>query len=67
MPKFYRNRWNRCVDWTNKKMGMAVGALFIRDNFNHESKATALEMIHEIREAFNDLLEDNEWMDEETR
>jgi len=24
-------------------------------------------MIHEIREAFNDLLEENEWMDEETR
>ena len=24
-------------------------------------------MIHEIREAFNDLLEDNEWMDTETR
>ena len=33
-----RNRWSQCVDWTNKKMGMAVGALFIRDNFNLESK-----------------------------
>lgn len=33
-----RNRWSQCVEWTNKKMGMAVGALFIRDNFNHESK-----------------------------
>jgi len=33
-----RNRWNRCVEWTNKKLGMAVGALFIRDNFNHDSK-----------------------------
>ena len=33
-----RNRWNRCVDWTNKKLGMSVGALFIRDNFNYESK-----------------------------
>jgi predicted metalloendopeptidase len=30
-------------------------------------KATALEMIHDIREAFNELLELNEWMDEETR
>ena len=37
-----RNRWNRCVEWTNKKMGMAVGALFIRDNFNHESKVRLL-------------------------
>ena len=26
-----------------------------------------MEMIHDIREAFNDLLEENEWMDEETR
>ena len=24
-------------------------------------------MIHDIREAFNDLLEENEWMDTETR
>lgn len=35
-----RNRWSQCVEWTNKKLGMAVGALFIRDNFNHESKVT---------------------------
>lgn len=33
-----RARWSQCVEWTNKKLGMAVGALFIRDNFNHESK-----------------------------
>lgn len=37
-----RNRWSQCVEWTNKKLGMAVGALFIRDNFNHESKVSVL-------------------------
>ncbi|KAK4876270.1 hypothetical protein RN001_012692 [Aquatica leii] len=62
-----RSRWSQCVEWTNKKLGMAVGALFIRDNFNHDSKETALEMIHTIREAFNDLLAENDWMDDETR
>lgn len=62
-----RNRWSQCVEWTNKKLGMAVGALFIRDNFNHESKETALEMIRTIREAFNELLVENHWMDDETR
>lgn len=65
--KSERHRWSQCVDWTNKKVGMAVGALFIRDNFNSESKETALEMIHSIREAFNELLEENDWMDDETR
>ena len=58
---------SQCVEWTNKKFGMAVGALFIRDNFNHESKEIALEMIHTIREAFNELLADIHWMDDETR
>lgn len=62
-----RNRWNQCVEWTNKKLGMAVGAMFIRDNFNQESKAVALEMIHTLREAFIDILDELEWMDGETR
>jgi len=62
-----RNRWNQCVEWTNKKLGMAVGALFIRQNFNHESKVVALEMIHTLREAFIEILGELEWMDEETR
>ena len=62
-----RNRWNQCVEWTNKKLGMAVGALFIRQNFNHESKAVALEMIHTLREACIEILGELEWMDEETR
>lgn len=47
--------------------GMAVGALFIRENFKQDSKETALEMIHTIREAFNELLAENHWMDDETR
>ncbi|KAH8376294.1 neprilysin-2 [Drosophila serrata] len=62
-----RTRWSQCVEWTNKKLGVAVGALFIRDNFNQESKAVALEMIHTIRAAFNELLAENHWMDDETR
>ena len=62
-----RNRWSQCVEWTNKKMGMAVGALFVRNHFNHESKAVALEMIHGIRDSFNELLNENHWMDDATR
>ncbi|EDV47339.1 neprilysin-1 [Drosophila erecta] len=62
-----RTRWSQCVEWTNKKLGVAVGALFIRDNFNQESKEVALEMIHTIRAAFNELLAENDWMDNETR
>ncbi|CAG0916983.1 unnamed protein product [Notodromas monacha] len=63
----HRGLWKTCVDITNKRMGMAVGAMYIRETFNHQSKETALEMIHTLREAFNELLEDNIWMDDETR
>lgn len=48
-------------------MGMAVGALYIRENFDPKSKQIATEMIHNIRGAFNELLKENEWMDDETR
>lgn len=36
-------------------------------NINFLFKETALEMIHTIREAFNELLTENKWMDDETR
>ena len=46
---------------------MAVGSLFVKNHFNHESKVVALEMIHGIRESFNELLAENHWMDDATR
>ncbi|XP_014673152.1 PREDICTED: neprilysin-2-like [Priapulus caudatus] len=60
-------RWKHCVGFVNEAMGLALGALFVRENFPKESKDTALEMIHNIRSAFNELLQENHWMGEDTR
>ncbi|XP_076451188.1 neprilysin-1-like [Babylonia areolata] len=60
-------RWKKCVENVKELMGLAVGAMFIRDNFRRQSKETALEMIGDIRDAFNELLTENEWMDERTK
>ncbi|KAJ8320335.1 hypothetical protein KUTeg_001922 [Tegillarca granosa] len=60
-------RWQKCVENVNNIFGMPVGAMFIKDNFKKESKDIALDMIHDIREAFNELLQENDWMDEHTR
>ena len=46
---------------------LQVGSLFVKNHFNHESKVVALEMIHGIRESFNELLMENHWMDDATR
>ncbi|CAL8073379.1 unnamed protein product [Orchesella dallaii] len=62
-----RERWHQCVEWTNKKVGMALGALFIKENFDPKAKETAQEMISNIRQAFIELLDENHWMDEPTR
>eukprot|EP00106_Octopus_bimaculoides_P018549 XP_014785991.1 PREDICTED: neprilysin-2-like [Octopus bimaculoides] len=51
----------------NTEIGHAVGALFVSEHFKKENKDIALEMIQNIRNAFNKLLDDNTWMDEETR
>jgi len=31
-------RWQKCVEFVNERLGMAVGRLFIRENFQKESK-----------------------------
>ena len=60
-------RWEKCVKYVNDRMGLAVGRLFIKDNFHENSQHTALEMIHNIRDAFNEILENSDWMDDATK
>ncbi|KAL5013750.1 hypothetical protein ScPMuIL_008020 [Solemya velum] len=62
-----RARWRDCVSYVNENMGNAVGRMFVEEHFNEEAKKSALDMIHNIRAAFNDLLEHVDWMDEKAR
>lgn len=61
------SRWKECTDTTSASLSIAVGALYIRKYFNEDSKANALEMVHDIRQQFRKTLTEVEWMDEETR
>ncbi|XP_055296722.1 neprilysin-2-like [Sitodiplosis mosellana] len=67
-------RWKECTDITSGNMeitsgglSIAVGALYVRKYFRHDSKAAALEIVHEIRKEFELLLRKVNWMDDETR
>jgi membrane metallo-endopeptidase-like protein 1 len=60
-------RWQKCVDFVNDRLGMAVGRLFVKENFQKESRDTALEMIHNIRTEFIKILDETDWMDDETK
>ncbi|XP_053378445.1 neprilysin-like [Mercenaria mercenaria] len=60
-------RWKSCVDYTVYYFGMAVGHMFIKETFDESSKTAALDMIGNIRHAFNELLDELDWMDEPTK
>ncbi|XP_053308031.1 endothelin-converting enzyme 1 isoform X2 [Spea bombifrons] len=60
-------RWKFCVSDTDNNMGFALGAMFVKSTFDENSKGRALQMIREIKTAFEESLSSLSWMDEETR
>ncbi|EEB11803.1 endothelin-converting enzyme, putative [Pediculus humanus corporis] len=59
--------WLSCITDTNNVIGFAIGAMFVRQVFQGNSKTVAENMISEIRNAFLDNLKNLTWMDKETR
>ncbi|KAI1283102.1 Membrane metallo-endopeptidase-like 1 [Halotydeus destructor] len=60
-------RSKMCSNYVNKNMGMAVGALFVQRYFDEKFKKTADEMIGGIKDAFLQLVQSNDWMDDDTK
>lgn len=60
-------RWRICVSYVNEHLGMAVGRMFVERHFHEDSRANAMSMIENIRDAFVELLGEAQWMDESTR
>ena len=47
--------------------GNAVGAMYVREYFEEEARQSAKSMVKDIRDVFDEILGELEWMDEETR
>ncbi|XP_052819632.1 neprilysin-4-like isoform X2 [Mya arenaria] len=62
-----RARWRTCEDYVTGQMGMAIGHMFVRETFDESAKSIALDMIGNIRNAFNELLDELDWMDPSTK
>ncbi|XP_062889109.1 membrane metallo-endopeptidase-like 1 isoform X3 [Mobula hypostoma] len=56
-------RWRECARYTNFNMRNAVGALYVREAFNGDSKKMVKDLIDKIREVFIETLDELEWMD----
>ncbi|XP_072047026.1 neprilysin-like [Amphiura filiformis] len=58
-------RWRDCVDYG--ALEMASGRMYVEENFAGDSKENMAKMIANLKTAFKDMLEYNEWMDEDTK
>ncbi|XP_052102932.1 membrane metallo-endopeptidase-like 1 [Mytilus californianus] len=59
-------RWQKCSSLVTSYIGLAVGRLFVKDNFAPDAKVEMSTMIKYIKESFNDILNELDWMDEDT-
>jgi putative endopeptidase len=65
--KEMKPRWKRVLDTTNDAMGMALGQLYVTDNFSPTSKARAEELVNNLRAAYKTRIENLSWMSDATR
>lgn len=60
-------RWEQCLGSLEGTLSTALSAFYVKHHFNSKSKSNALEMVEYIRNEFVKILDEIDWMDEETR
>jgi putative endopeptidase len=65
--KEIKARWKRALDSVEDGMGMALGQLYVADNFSPASKQRAEELVANLRAAYKTRIENLEWMSDATK
>jgi len=60
-------RWRRCVQYTDRDLGEALGQAYVRKVFPPELKASTLEMVRRIEDAMALRIGQLDWMSPETK
>lgn len=60
-------RWRRCVQFTDRNLGEALGQAYVRRVFSPELKSKTLEMVRRIEAAMAQRIEQLDWMSPETK
>jgi putative endopeptidase len=60
-------RWKRCVQYTDRDLGEALGQAYVRKVFSPELKAGTLDMVRRIEDAMAQRIEQLDWMSPETK
>ncbi|HEX5307252.1 MAG TPA: M13 family metallopeptidase [Dyella sp.] len=59
--------WKRVLGTVNGAMGMALGELYVKQEFTPEAKARAQELVDNVRNALKARIENLDWMSAETK
>ncbi|XP_015436169.1 PREDICTED: neprilysin-11-like [Dufourea novaeangliae] len=62
-----RPRWKDCTGNANANFGMALSYVYAEKHFNERSREKALEMLLDVKDAFDEMLGELDWMDVATR
>jgi len=60
-------RWRRCVQYTDRDLGEALGQAYVRKVFPPELKASTLDMVRRIEDAMAQRIGQLDWMSPETK
>jgi endothelin-converting enzyme/putative endopeptidase len=62
-----RPRWKRCVDFTDRQLGEALGRKYVEKTFGAEGKERTLKMVHELEQALGEDIQSLPWMTPATK
>jgi putative endopeptidase len=60
-------RWKRCVEYTDRNLGEALGQVYVQKAFPPEMKASTLDMVRWIEDAMGERIRELDWMSPETK
>jgi endothelin-converting enzyme/putative endopeptidase len=60
-------RWKRCVQFTDRDLGEALGQAYVRKVFSPQLKQSTLEMVKLIEDAMEQRIQQLDWMSPETK
>ncbi|XP_046396781.1 neprilysin-4-like [Ischnura elegans] len=60
-------RWKGCTGNVNSNFGMAVSYLYVQEYFQEKKREKALEMVNDVRHAFEEIVKELQWMDAGTK
>jgi putative endopeptidase len=60
-------RWKRCVRFVDRKLGFALGEMFVKQTFSAKTKDDTVRMTKLIEESMQEEIEKLDWMSPETK